>query len=112
MRNKWFLYVLAAVMAVAVACGGDPKTPVSPSATTDLGADAAADGSTLKITAPVLSAPANASTTDSTTPNLVLENASSKFVPQTIPSYRFVVVDSANTPVYDSGAVGAGASLT
>ena len=112
MRNKWFLYGLAAVMAVAVACGGDTKTPVSPSATTDLGADAAADGSTLKISAPTLSTPANASTTDSTTPNLVLQNASSKYVPQTIPSYRFVVVDAANTTVHDSGVVGAGASLT
>ena len=112
MRNKWFLYVLAAVMAVAMACGGDTKTPVSPSATTDLGADAAADGSTLKISAPTLSAPANGSTADNTTPNLVLQNATSKFVPQTIPSYRFVVVDSANATVYDSGVVAAGASLT
>jgi hypothetical protein len=33
-------------------------------------------------------------------------------VPQTIPSYRLVVVDAADTTVYDSGVVGAGASLT
>jgi hypothetical protein len=112
MRNKWFLYGLAAVMAVAVACGGDTETPVSPSATTDVSASAASDGSTLKITAPTLSTPADGSTADGTTPNLVLQNASSKFVPQTIPSYRFVIVDSSNATVYDSGVVGAGASLT
>jgi len=33
-------------------------------------------------------------------------------VPQTIPSYRFVVVDSSNATVYDSGVVAAGASST
>jgi hypothetical protein len=112
MRNKWFLYVLAAVMAVAMACGGDTKTPVSPSATTDLGSDAAADGSTLKISPPTLTSPVNGATADSATPNLLLQNASSTFVPQTIPSYRFVVVDSSNATVYDSGVVAAGASST
>lgn len=113
MQKKWFLLGFAAVAAFAIACGESTKTPSSPTGT--VGSDtaaAAADGSTLKINAPTLSAPANNSTADSLTPNLVLQNATSKYVQATIPTYQFQVVDSANATVYDSGAVGAGASLT
>ena len=113
MQKKWFLYGLAALMTVAVACGGNSKTsPVSPSATTDSTTDAATDGSTWKISAPVPSAPTTGSTVDSLTPNLVISNATSKFVAQSIPTYRFVVLNSAGATVYDSGLVGTGASLT
>jgi hypothetical protein len=112
MRNKWFLYGLVAIMAVAVACGGDTKTPASPSVATDLAANAAADGSTLKISAPAPSAPATGSTVADTTPTLVVQNATSTFVPQSIPSYRFIVVDAANATIYDSGLVTAGTSQT
>ena len=113
MQKKWFLLGFAAVAAVAIACGESTKTPSSPSATASSDtAAAAADGSTLKISAPTLSSPANNSTADSLTPNLVLQNATSKFVPATIPTYQFQVVDSANATVYDSGSVGTGASLT
>ncbi len=113
MQKKWFLYGLAALMAVAVACGGNSKTsPVSPSAATDSTTDAAADGSTWKISAPAPSLPTTASTVDSLTPNLVITNATSKFVAQTIATYRFVVLSAAGATVYDSGLVGSGASLT
>lgn len=114
MQKKWILSGFAALTAVAIACGGDTKTPASPTpATNSDSAAAAADGSTLKINAPALSAPAEGSTADSLTPNLVIQNATSKFVPVTVPTYQFQVVDSANTTVYDSGpAIGAGASLT
>ena len=113
MQKKWFLFGFAAVAAFAIACGDSAKTPASP--TTAVNSDtaaAAADGSTLKIAAPTLSAPANNSTADSLTPNLVLQNAAGSYVPVTIPTYQFQVVDSANATVYDSGSVGAGASLT
>jgi hypothetical protein len=112
MRNKWFLYGLAAVMAVAVACGGETKTPVSPSATTDVGASAASDGSTLKINPPTLSSPANGSTVENTTPNLILTNATTKYVPMSIPYHRFLVVDPSNVTVYDSGRIDAGSVIT
>ena len=114
MQKKWFLLGLAAVAAFTIACGDSSKTPASPTtaASSDTAA-AAADGSTLKISAPTLSAPAEGSTADSLTPNLVIQNATSKFVPATVPTYQFQVVDSANATVYDSGtAVGAGATLT
>jgi hypothetical protein len=113
-KKKWFLYGLAAAMAVAMACGGDTKTsPASPTITAESTTDAAsADGSTWKITAPTLSAPANGSTVDILTPNLVITNATSKYVAQTISTYRFVVLSAAGATVYDSGLVGAGAALT
>jgi len=113
-KKKWFLYGLAAVMAVAMACGGDTKTPpASPTIAADSTTDAAsADGSTWKITAPTLSSPASGSTVDVLTPNLVITNATSKFVAQSIPTYRFVVLSAAGATVYDSGLVGAGAALT
>lgn len=112
MQKKWFLYGFAAVAAIAVACGGDTKTPASPTPTTGSdSAAAAADGSTLKISAPVLSSPTNGSTIDSLTPNLVLQNASGKYVAQTVPYYQFVVL-SGTTTVYDSGLVGTGTGLT
>ncbi len=114
MQKKWFLLGLAAVAAFTIACGDNSKPPASPTtaASSDTAA-AAADGSTLKISAPTLSAPAEGSTADSLTPNLVIQNATSKFVPATVPTYQFQVVDSANATIYDSGtAVGAGATLT
>jgi hypothetical protein len=113
MQKKWLLFGFAVFAAVAIACGDDAKTPASPTpaASSDTSA-AAADGSTLKISAPTLSAPANNSTTDNLTPNLVIQNATAKYVPATTPTYQFQVVDSANATVYDSGAIGAGASLT
>lgn len=113
MQKKWFLYGLAAAMALAVACGGGSKTsPVSPSATTDSTTDAASDGSTWKIAAPTPSLPVSGTTVDSLTPNLVITNAASKFVSQSIPTYRFLVLSAAGATVYDSGLVGTGASLT
>jgi hypothetical protein len=112
MPNKWFLYGFAAVMAVAVACGGDTKTPVSPSATTAPSTDAGPDGSTLKINKPTLTSPANATLLTTLTPTLVLQNTTSIYAPQTIPSYQFVVVDAANATAVDSGPIAAGSAST
>jgi len=112
MPNKWFLYGLAAVMAVAVACGGETKSPVSPSATTAPSTDAGPDGSTLKIYKPTLTSPANATLLTTMAPTLVLQNTTSIYAPQTIPSYQFVVVDAANAPAVDSGPIAAGSAST
>jgi hypothetical protein len=116
MQKKWLLYSLAAVMAIAMACGGDSKTPTSPSTTASSPGSplaAAADGSTLKVTAPTLSAPAEGATADGLTPNLVILNSTARYQTDYVPPYyRFVVMDSANAEIYNSGQVGAGASLT
>ena len=42
----------AAMLALAVACSDAPKSPASPSGTSPVNGEAAADGSTLKVTAP------------------------------------------------------------
>jgi hypothetical protein len=112
MQKQWILYGFAALTAVVIACGGDTKTPVSPTpAVSSDSAAAAADGSTMKISAPTPSSPANGSTTDSLTPNLVIQNATGKFVPQTVPYYQFVILSGSST-VYDSGLIGTGSGLT
>ncbi len=113
MQKKWFLLGFAAVAAFAIACGESTKTPASPTpAVSSDTAAAAADGSTLKISAPTLTTPANNSTAESLTPTLVLQNATAKYVPSAVPTYQFQVVDSANATVYDSGSVAAGTGST
>ncbi|HTM34644.1 MAG TPA: hypothetical protein VL263_25220, partial [Vicinamibacterales bacterium] len=47
---------LAAILTIA-ACSGSPMSPTAPSATTGGSTAAAADGSTLKVTAPSLVSP-------------------------------------------------------
>jgi hypothetical protein len=112
MQKKWILYGFAAFTAVAIACGGDTKTPASPTpATSSETAAAAADGCTMKISAPTTVSPTSGSTADSVTPTLVIQNATAKYVPQTVPYYQFTVL-SGSTTVYDSGLVAAGTSQT
>src|SRR5215207_6531846 len=49
----------AMVLAVAIACSKTPDTPIAPSSSQPGAADAAADGSTLKVTAPTPQSPVN-----------------------------------------------------
>ena len=62
MQHKGVLWVAATTMvSLAVACGGSNRNPTSPSGSggsaAGSGVDAAADGTTLKATAPILSFP-------------------------------------------------------
>lgn len=105
MLKKGLLFGIAVSLAAVMACGGDSKTPVSPSPTASVDADAAADGSTLKVVAPVPYLPANAANVDSLTPNLVVNITSGKFVPAAGLLYRFVVETQAGAQVYQSEQV-------
>lgn len=49
----------AAALAVALACSKNPETPIAPSSAQPGAAEAAADGSTLKVTAPTPQSPVN-----------------------------------------------------
>jgi hypothetical protein len=95
MRTTLFLVGIAAVVLANVGCGGEATTPASPSATATLATDAAADGSTLKTTAPAPQLPANGSTVTSLTPNLVIANSTLKYLGDVAMvltlEYRFVV---------------------
>ena len=105
MLKKGLLFGLTLSLAAAMACGGDSKTPVSPTPSTAAAADAAADGSTLKVTAPQIVLPATGTTIDSITPNLVINPSSARFGTIGAMVYRFAVETQSGTEVYRSGAI-------
>lgn len=119
MQHKFLLFGMAAVAALAIACGDEATKPVSTSVagpTIDAASvDAAADGSTLKATAPAPQLPANGTTIDTLTPNLVVANATLKYLGDvslvSTLQYRFVVETTAGVAVRNV-VTGAGAALT
>ena len=116
MKKKLLLFGMVAVTAAALACGEKAATPASPTpAAPSETAAAAADGSTLKATAPAPQQPANASTADSLVPNLVIANSTLKYLGDvalvSTLQYRFVVETTGGASVH-SALTGAGAGLT
>ncbi|HSP89319.1 MAG TPA: hypothetical protein VLN08_00335 [Vicinamibacterales bacterium] len=115
MKNGILIAGVVVMTAAALACGEQAATPAAPSAVASDTAAAAADGSTLKATAPAPQQPANASTVDSLTPNLVIANATLKHLGDVSMvgtlQYRFVVETAGGAPVI-SALTGAGAALT
>jgi hypothetical protein len=112
MDQKRFVLCLAtAVLALAAACSKSSETPVAPSSTVDGTAGAAADGSTLKVTAPVPVSPVNNAQPDGTLV-LVASKSQGKFTDVT-PSYEFEIKNSAGNVVYSrvTGGVGSGANV-
>lgn len=106
MSSKFVLTATAAMLAVAIACSRQSATPVSPSTTSAAAADAAADGSTLKVSAPTLVAPLN-DAQQADVPTLAVSAATAKFG-GTLPgplAYRFQVFGPTGAQVVDSGAV-------
>jgi len=116
MKNTLLLFGIAAAAAVALACGDHASTPSAPTpAVSSDSAAAAADGSTLKATAPAPQQPANGSTADSLAPNLVIANATLKYLGDVAMAgtmqYRFSVETTGGASV-SSALTGAGAGLT
>lgn len=84
---------LAAILGLSIACGRSASTPVTPSsanATSEAGA--AADGSTLKVSPPTVSSPANGEVVADLTPTLVANPATGKFTQGTL-AYDFELYD-------------------
>jgi hypothetical protein len=76
MKKMLLLFGILAVAASAIACGEQAATPAAPSPAASSGtAAAAADGSTLKASAPAPYSPANGSIQSTLTPNLVVANS-------------------------------------
>jgi hypothetical protein len=99
--------VSTAVLAGAVvACSRSSSSPVSPSSAGVTAEGAAADGSTLKVTAPVPVSPVNGQQPDGSLV-LVASKSHGKFT-DVAPSYEFEVYNAGNQRVYSSGVVGAG----
>jgi hypothetical protein len=110
MQKKLILFGIAAMLAVAVACGGDKKNPVSPSSSGGAGTDAAADGSTLKVSAPAPISPVSNVEVDTRRPSLVARHATGTFVTVSQLTYQFQVVNAADVEVYNADNVPSGSA--
>jgi hypothetical protein len=77
------------VLGVAVACSKSSQNPASPSSTSTVAADAAADGSTLKVAAPGISSP-NGGTQVNDPVTLTANTVTGKYG-SVSPQYRFQV---------------------
>jgi hypothetical protein len=96
---------IAAVLALSLACSHQTANPTSPSAlATATGTGAAADGSTLKATAPVPVSPVN-DVQVSDLPTLTATASTMKFAEPAPLQYRFEVFNEAGAKVQDSGLV-------
>jgi len=102
--RKVFLCTAAGALALAVACGKSSEAPTSPSTSVTAGdTSAAADGSTLKATAPAPVSPINGAQPDSSLV-LIATKSQGKFTDAAL-SYQFQI-RSGSTVVFDSGIVG------
>ena len=97
----------AAIMAFAFGCSKNAETPLSPSGAERGVEGAAADGSTLKATAPTPQSPVNNAQPEG---SLVLTagKSSGRFGTSPPYSYEFEILNSSNQRVYASGAVAGG----
>jgi hypothetical protein len=100
----------AAVLATAIACSKSPETPVAPSSSQSGDAGAAADGSTLKVSAPVPQSPVNNAQPDALV--LTASKSSSSFGSSTPLSYEFEIKNGGGSTVCSSGVVGGGSGST
>jgi hypothetical protein len=102
-QKRFVLCSAAAVLALAIACSKSSQSPSSPSVTENGSVNAAADGSTLKATAPSPVSPVNGAQPDTLT--LTTNKATAKFNSSVPLSYEFEIKTAA-------GAVVSGCSST
>ena len=99
-------------LALAIGCARQ-STPTAPSSTSPAKTAAAADGSTLKATAPVPQSPASGLRLTFGTPlTLVVANSTTTFTTGVALTYRFEVYNAAGNRVYASPNVTAGSGTT
>jgi hypothetical protein len=104
--------LLVCTLALAMGCARQ-SAPTSPSSTNPAKTAAAADGSTLKATAPVPQSPVNSLRLTFGTPlTLVVGNATTTFTTGVALTYKFEVYNAAGTRVYTSPNVTAGSGTT
>src|SRR4051812_44133582 len=105
----------AMVLAVAIACSKTPDTPTAPSSAQPGVSDAAADGSTLKVSAPAPQSPINNAQPDSL--SFVATKSTSTFGSSTPLSYQFEIKNAAganvcNTPTIVGGGTASTVTFT
>ena len=99
-------------VGVAVGCGRNAQAPASPSALPQEGSEAAADGVSLKATAPTPQSPINNAKPNTPNVVLVIGNATLKYTSGLPLQYRFEVYDASGNRVHQSSAVSAGNGTT
>ena len=112
MRFTTFVLLAAtALLASALACSKSPQAPVSPTSVQEPSATAAADGSTLKVSAPTPKSPINGQQPDG---NLVLTAGAStgNFIAVSGLSYRFQIISGTNATVCDMVVAGGSGDVT
>lgn len=108
MMRKFAPLTAVALAVLASACTKSSPTPASPSNSASTPAEAAADGSTLKATAPVPQSPINGQQPQSLDVVLTVTNASAKYASGLAPTYRFQVFNQAGSVVYEADRVAQG----
>ena len=110
-QKSFVLCSATALLAVAVACSKSSPTPVSPAANGALVGEAAADGSTLKVTAPTPQSPINGAQPQSLT---LVAGASTAQFASALPAltYEFQVLTTAGTTVCSATASPSGNTVT
>jgi hypothetical protein len=102
---------MALSLAVAYGCADSMSTPTSPAvAASDTAA--AADGSTLKVTAPTLQSPIGGIRLDNLEPVFQVQNASARYGAMPGATYRFEVQTMAGVVVATSFSITAGTGTT
>ena len=91
LKSAGFALVCA---AAAAACEGGMRSPVSPSAATDVGGQLNSDGSNLKVSAPIAIFPLFESTNVAQAPQLVARASTGNYQVAAAYSYRFQVSDN------------------
>jgi len=104
---RQIIRLVAAAAAVCVAACADPASPVSPGAASP-GLEAAADGSTLKATAPLPVFPFSEVELDTREPTLIAENAVAVYTSTPEFEYRFEIRRSNGQVVINSPKLEAG----
>lgn len=112
MVKKYLVCGVSILVAVAAACADKSGNPASPSAASSAGLNAAADGSTLKATAPAQVSPINNLRIDDPEVTLLISNSTTSFTGGVALTYQFEVYNSAGALVHRSGAVSAGSGTT
>jgi hypothetical protein len=97
-RNLFAVTGVAVLLGLTLACTSDSSTPLTPTPPS-VAADAAADGSTLKVSAPVAQSPVGGVKPSTGPATLVVSSSTALFTNTPALQYRFQVFNSANQMV-------------
>ena len=100
----------ACVLALTMACSNGPESPAAPAGTPPSNADAAADGSTLKASAPTPMSPVSDLRLQNRTPTMTVGNSQGRFVGGEY-NYEFQLMNDGGT-VIDSRTIAGGSGTT